>query len=301
MQRRTRRGTAPKPVRQVAHAARLSLRKLAEAVIAGQPPPERPRDQAALLGWLGQSVRNTHPGAARDELAQIMAAQLREMADGGDPTAQTLLDAEFDERRLKVARIELVLAGARWAPDPPELLKQQRMDSIAATVLEITRWTSVDTETVEAIYGWLFGDEALFVVGAEMRLEAGLQMLENPALREVRVPHPDTGEMVLVTRQEMPEHGEAAHRVLEAAERYTERQMRWHDRLIRALRPYGDQHERRGRGSAGCAGPGHRAGRAELRGVRRHRRGGCGGAAWSHGGVSAVQQRRPTARPRPRP
>jgi hypothetical protein len=46
---RSRRATAPKPVRQVARAAGLSLEKLAEAVVDGQPPPERPRDQAALL------------------------------------------------------------------------------------------------------------------------------------------------------------------------------------------------------------------------------------------------------------
>jgi hypothetical protein len=57
----------------------------------------------------------------------------------------------------------------------------------------------------------------------------------------VRVPHPDTGELVLVTREQILENAEADHQVLEAAERYTERQMRWHGRLIRALRPYGDR------------------------------------------------------------
>ncbi len=140
-------------------------------------------------------MRNTHPGAARDELAH----------------------AEFDERCLKVARIELVLAGARWAPDPPELPKQQPMDSIAATVLDITRWTSVDSESVEATYRWLFGGEAAFVAGAELRLEAELRMLDNPALREVRLPHTDTGGMVLVTREKILEHADDYHRMVEVA------------------------------------------------------------------------------------
>jgi hypothetical protein len=35
------------------------------------------------------------------------------------------------------------------------------------------------------------------------------------ALREVRMPHLDTGEMVLVTREELLEHADADHRVLE--------------------------------------------------------------------------------------
>ncbi len=70
------------------------MRTLAEALVNGQSAAERPRDQAALLRWLGQSVRNTHPGAARDELARIMAAELRKMADGGDATVKALLKAE---------------------------------------------------------------------------------------------------------------------------------------------------------------------------------------------------------------
>ncbi len=105
------RTTIPKPVRQVTRAARLSVRTLAEALVNGQPADERPRDQAALLRWLGQSLRNTHPGAARDELARIMAAQVRKMADGGDATAMAMLEAEFNERCLKLARIEIALAG----------------------------------------------------------------------------------------------------------------------------------------------------------------------------------------------
>jgi hypothetical protein len=49
--------TAPTLVRQVARAAGLGLEEFAEAIVANQPRQERPRDQAALLHWLGQSVR----------------------------------------------------------------------------------------------------------------------------------------------------------------------------------------------------------------------------------------------------
>lgn len=57
---------------------------------------------------------------------------------------------------------------------------------------------------------------------------------------EVHIPHPDTGEPVLVTREEIRKHAEADHRVLEAAERYAGRRARWHGRLVRALRQHGD-------------------------------------------------------------
>lgn len=83
---------------------------------------------------------------------------------------------------------------------------------MASTVLELTGWTPVRCEGVEAIYRWLFGDDALFVLWTEMRLEAGLHMVENRGLREVRVPHSDAGELALVTREgiretEMPTTG----------------------------------------------------------------------------------------------
>ncbi len=57
------------------------------------------------------------------------------------------------------------------------------------------------------------------MLGTDVHLEAGLRMLENPALREVSMPHPDAGELVLVTREEILQHSEADHQVLEAAER----------------------------------------------------------------------------------
>jgi hypothetical protein len=107
-------------------------------------------------------------------------------------------------------------------------------------VQRLTGWASVVDETVQAIYRWLYGDEAAFVAATEMRVEAGLHMLENHDSRPVHVPHPDTGELVPVTREEIIEHAEADGRVLEAAERYEEARADWHRRFIRALRPYGD-------------------------------------------------------------
>ena len=55
------------------------------------------------------------------------------------------------------------------------------------------------------------------------------------------MPHPDTGELVLVTREEILEHADADRRVLDADVRYEEGQASWHRRLIRALQPYGDR------------------------------------------------------------
>lgn len=236
-----RRPTAPRPIRRVARAARLSLEEFAEAVVAGQPRPGRPRDQAALLHWLGQSMRNEHPGVPLDELSAIMADRLRDMADGGNATAKAMLEVEADLVGLNMARIALALVGAPWAPDPPAVPKQQRIDSIAATVPELTGWSSVDAETIGAVYRWLFGDEALFMLGAEMRVEASLRILENPDLREVRLRHPETGELVLVTREDILEHTEVDGRVGEADGRYEWRQARWYDRLRHALRPHGDR------------------------------------------------------------
>jgi hypothetical protein len=149
-------------------------------------------------------------------------AQLRKLADAGDATATAMLEAEVHERGLKLVPIELALADARWVPVPPEVPKQARQDAIASTVLELTGWTSVADETVRVIYRWLFGDEAAFVAETEMRVEAGLHMLETRDPRPVRVPHPDTGELVLLTREEIIEHAEADGRVLEAAQRYEE-------------------------------------------------------------------------------
>jgi hypothetical protein len=53
-------------------------------------------------------------------------------------------------------------------------------------------------------------------VGTEMRVEASLRILENPDLREVHVPHRETSEPVLVSREEILEHTEVDGRVLEA-------------------------------------------------------------------------------------
>ncbi|TMC09175.1 MAG: hypothetical protein E6J41_11200 [Chloroflexi bacterium] len=235
-----RHATAPKPVRRIARAARLSLEKLAEALVDGQPSPERPRDQAALLHWLRQTVRNAHPGAALDELTTIMADRLQKMADSGDVTAKAMLEAEVREHFLNLTRIALALAGGLTAPDPPAVPEQARQDAIASTVIRLTGWASVPNATVEAIYRWLFADESAFLASAEMRVEAVQRILENPTLREVSLPHPDTGDTVLVTCEEILEHAEADLRVMEAAQRYDEKQLRWHRRLVGALGPYGD-------------------------------------------------------------
>ena len=68
---------------------------------------------------------------------------------------------------MQFARISLVLVGAPWVPNPPAVPKQARLDAIASTVIRLTAWTSVDDETVQAVYCWLFGDEAAFVAGTE--------------------------------------------------------------------------------------------------------------------------------------
>src|SRR5689334_21887229 len=175
----SKRPTAPKPVRQVARAARLSLEAFAEAVVAGQPRPERTHEQAVLLQWLGQSVRSDHPGTSMDELAAIMADRLPTMAEGGHATAKAMLDAEVREDVLNLVRISLALVGGLTAPDPPAIAKQQRIDAIAATVLELTGWPSEDDGTIQAVYRWLFGDEAQFLIGTEVRVAAGQSILED--------------------------------------------------------------------------------------------------------------------------
>jgi hypothetical protein len=159
------------------------------------------------------------------------------MADSGDATAKALLEAEVREDVLNLAHISLGLAGALSVPDPPAVPKPARLRAIAATVVELTGWTSVPFDTVATVYLWLFGDEALYLMGTEMRVEAGLQMLENRQLREVRVTHPGTGELVLVTWEEILKHADDDRRALEAAQRYEEAQRRRHERLIAALRP----------------------------------------------------------------
>jgi hypothetical protein len=168
-----------------------------------------------------------------------MADRLQETADSGDATAKAMLEGEVREHFLNLTRIALALAGGLTAPDPPAVPEQARQDAIGSTVLELTGWASVPHTTVEAIYDWLFADEAAFLAGAEMRIEAVQRILENPTLREVSVPHPNTGDMVLVTREEILAQAEADLRVMEAAQRYNEKQLQWHRRLVGALGPYG--------------------------------------------------------------
>jgi hypothetical protein len=102
-----------------------------QAVVDGQPSPERPRDQAALLHWLREDVRNAHPGAPLDELTGIMADRLQEMADSGDATAMAMLEGEVREHFLNLTRIALALAGGMTAPEPPTIPKQQHVPSFS--------------------------------------------------------------------------------------------------------------------------------------------------------------------------
>jgi len=89
---------------------------------------------------------------------------------------------------------------------------------------------------------------------------------------------------MLVTRDEILECGEADHQVLETAERYSERWAVWHGRLVRMLRPYGNDGTSVG---TRCGGPRPTSGRgcgAEVGGDRwtgDGRRGGEGrGGGW---------------------
>jgi hypothetical protein len=186
-------------------------------------------------------VRHEHSDTPTHEQTAIMAARLQAMAESGGATAKAMLEAEVRGHLLNLARISLALAGGLTAPDPPAVPKPARFDAIAATMLKLTGWTSVADGTVEAIYRWLFGDVAAFVAGMEMRLEAGLRILEDPTLREVHLPHPDTRRAGAGDAPGDSRAWRADHRVLEAAARYTERRVAWHRRLIHALRPYGDR------------------------------------------------------------
>jgi hypothetical protein len=124
------------------------LEKLAEAVIAGQLSVPAPREHTALLRWLAQSTANANPDISEGELAEQIATRFREIAEAGDETAEAVMEAQLDQFLLAIARTIIALEGAPWVPEPPAIPKQQRMDSIAATVLELTSWTSVDSKTV---------------------------------------------------------------------------------------------------------------------------------------------------------
>src|SRR5215831_7191536 len=121
------------------------------------------------------------------------------MAEAGHETAKGVTEALIHDFAMAMARTAIAMHGARWVPIPPEVPKQQRIDAIASTVLTLTGWPSVDDETVQSIYRWLFGDEAEFLTRMEMRLEAGTRMIERGDVRDVEVAQPETGELGLVT------------------------------------------------------------------------------------------------------
>jgi hypothetical protein len=235
---RRNRPAAPKPVREVACAAGINLRELAMSVLADQPSPA-PREHEALMRWLTQSAVNASPGIDDREVAEQVVAGVEEMAEAGDQTATAVTESLIHDVAAAYARTAIAMHGARWVPEAPEFPKEQRKEAIASTVLRLTGWPSVDAAVVQAIYLWLFGDEALFIAGAEMRLEAGMRMIEYGDLCDVQVVHPDTGELVVVTRDDILAHAEADQPVLEAAERFEEARADGLRRFRAALQPYG--------------------------------------------------------------
>jgi hypothetical protein len=90
------RPTVPRALRQVARAARLTLREVAWAVLAGQPPRSAPRDHTALR-WLGMSVASANAGIDAGELAEQVVPRLRGMAETGDRTAKAVMEAQRHE------------------------------------------------------------------------------------------------------------------------------------------------------------------------------------------------------------
>jgi hypothetical protein len=101
---------------------------------------------------------------------------------------------------------------------------------------------------VSSTLGWRNREACGAVAGQDPR-RRGARAPGGDGLRRQRADHatrsayrtPESGETVPVTHEEILEHVLADHGALEAAERFTGRQIRWHGRLIRALRPYGDR------------------------------------------------------------
>ena len=92
----------------------------------GTVPDARSRDDVYLSHCVVSSLLG-------DDLGHV---------DREDATANAPLDAAVDEEILKLVQVEIALAGARWAPHPP-VPKQERLDTIASPVLNLTGWTSV--------------------------------------------------------------------------------------------------------------------------------------------------------------
>lgn len=92
-------------------------------------------------------------------------------------------------------------------------------------------------QTVEAVYWWLFGDEARYIHGADLRIAAGTRILENPRLGAVQIVDPKIGKPVLVWREEIRDHAETDVAVMLAAQEYADQQLH-HQRVQRLLEPY---------------------------------------------------------------
>ena len=236
--RTNRRPTAPKLVRQVARAARLNLEDLANAIVVGQPEPPTPPEAEAIVRDLIATEREVRPGIDDDALTDKVQRRVTELLGAGNPVVTAMSEQMAHEFIVNRARVAIAMMGAKWHPTPPTVPKPARIDAIADTVLSLTGSAAVDDDTVQAIYGWLFGDEALYVHQMELRVEAGKHITENPQLQEVLVRHPDSRELALVTRAEVRQYGEADVAAMLAAHEYVAEQVRFHSRVMRLIDSY---------------------------------------------------------------
>jgi hypothetical protein len=236
--RTNKRPTAPKPVRQASRTAGLSLEELANAIMAGQPEPPTPPEAEGMLDRLIETEREVSPGIDDDALVSIVNERVRELVSAGNPYVAPLSELLLNDFVANRARVQIALMGTRWHPSPPVVPKQARKDAIASTVLELTGWQAVPEETVEAIYCWLFGDEARYMHGAELRMAAGQRIMANPRLGAVQLVDPRIGKPVLVTREEIRDHAETDLAVMLAAHEYADQQLQYHARAQRLLEPY---------------------------------------------------------------
>ena len=113
---------------------------------------------------------------------------------------------------------QLVQVGGR-VPAAGRLAEPGQQDGIASTALMLTGSTSVPTRTSGRSSCWWFGNRVAFWVGTEMRVYAGLHMLENCDPRPVQSRTRTPSDLVLVTREEITEHAAGECRVLEAERR----------------------------------------------------------------------------------
>lgn len=236
--RTNRRPIAPKLVRQMARDARLSLEELANAIMDGQPEPPTTPEADAIVHDLIETEREVRPGIDDAALTEEVQRRVTELLGAGNPVIAAMSEQLAHEFIVNRARVAIAVMGARWHPTLPTVPKPARIDAIADTVLSLTGTADVADDTVQAIYGWLFGDEALYVHQMELRVEAGQRIVANPQLQQVLVRHPDTGERALVTRAEVKQYGDADVATMVAAHEYVAEQLRFHSRVMLLMERY---------------------------------------------------------------